>query len=246
MLASIEVSMHPIGLDTLAALAVLLGGLVLVTELVVALVELLALLLQGLEVLVLLGELLLEGSKLTRLSGDGELLTLLGVLVGTLVGLDAVLKTHDLHDHDVGAVQDEGEEEGETAEVHVALGVELASLDFETLVTHDTGSSLLSVLSGRHELNLNAVDSVDTVDEENENEDKGDLHPILDLGNDRVLGDEGEKLALDVEWHGDDEHHEEAHLRHQEDEDKSVVERHRGRGVCAIAKNWSVFVERLW
>lgn len=101
--------------------------------------QLLTLLLQGLEVLLLLGKLILEGGKLTRLASHGEFLALLGVLVGALVGLEAVLETHDLHDHDVGAVEDEGEEEGEAAEVHVALGVELAGLDFEAFVAHDGG-----------------------------------------------------------------------------------------------------------
>ena len=127
----------PNPLDPLASLASVLRGSVLVAELIVALVELLALLLQSLKILLLLGKLLLERGELTRLSSNGELLALLCVLVGTLVGAETVLETHDLHDHHVGAVENEREEEGEAAEVHVALGVELAGLDFETLVAHD-------------------------------------------------------------------------------------------------------------
>lgn len=99
--------------------------------------ELSTLLLEGLEILGLLLELLPDAGELTGLSGNSELLALLGVLVGSLVGLELVLETHDLDDHDVGAVENKREEEGEAAKVHVALRVKLAGLDLKTLVAHD-------------------------------------------------------------------------------------------------------------
>lgn len=106
-----------------------LGGLVLVAEVVVALVQLLALLLEGLEIQVLLGELLLEGGDLIR-GLDGRVLV-------AVVGADALLEADNVLDHDIGAVENQGEEEGEAAEVHVALGVKLAGLDFGALVAED-------------------------------------------------------------------------------------------------------------
>jgi len=127
-------------LDALPALTGLLGGGVLVAELIVALVELLTLLLESLEVLVLKLKLLSETSELTGLASGGKLLSILGVALGTLVRADLVLKTHHLEDHNIGAVKDERQEEGETTKVHVALRVELAGLDFETLVTHNGGA----------------------------------------------------------------------------------------------------------
>lgn len=45
-------------------------------------------------------------------------------------------------------------------------------------------------LAGLRQLDLNPVDPVDGVDEQNQDEDKGDLEAILELRNDRVLRDE--------------------------------------------------------
>lgn len=101
------------------------------------------LLLEGLDILVAELDLALEARDLAGVTGHGELLRLLGVLVGTLELLELLLETEDLEDHDVGTVEDQGEEESETAEVHVALGVELASLDLETLVTHNGSTVIL-------------------------------------------------------------------------------------------------------
>lgn len=50
--------------------------------------------------------------------------------------------------------------------------------------------SLVGLLGCGEELDLDTVDTVDAVDEENENEDETDLHPVLYLGDYRVLGDE--------------------------------------------------------
>lgn len=50
--------------------------------------------------------------------------------------------------------------------------------------------SPLSLVRGCHELELDPVDAVDAVNEEDQDEDKGDLHPVLYLGHDGALGDE--------------------------------------------------------
>jgi hypothetical protein len=176
-------------LDALPALTGLLGSSVLVAELIVALVKLLTLLLEGLEVLLLDLKLLSETGELTGLAGGSELLGLLGVVLGTLVRADLVLETHHLDDHDVGTVKDERQEEGEAAKVHVALRVELAGLDFETLVTHDggTSSTVLSLFGGSGKFELDTVDTVHAVHKEDQDKDEGNLHPILNLGDDGIF-----------------------------------------------------------
>lgn len=137
------------------SLFVLLGGSILLRlgillrQGIVLAVQTSGLLLEVLEVLVLLGQRLLKTSDLTRLPGHGELLGLFGVLVGALVVLDLLLKTQDLENHNVRPVEDEGEEKGEAAEVHVALGVELAGLHLETFVAHDGGSTKWRNSSGQ-------------------------------------------------------------------------------------------------
>lgn len=44
-----------------------------------------------------------------------------------------LLKAENIEDHDVGTVEDERQEQGEAAEIHVALRVELAGLNLHTL-----------------------------------------------------------------------------------------------------------------
>ncbi len=68
-------------------------------------------------------------------------------------------------------------------------------------------SPVLGAVGGHAEFDLDAVHTVDAVNEENEDEDKRDLHPVLDLGNDRILRDEaiaGEtplvELSSDNPW----------------------------------------------
>lgn len=41
-----------------------------------------------------------------------------------------------------------------------------------------------------HKLDLDLVHSVDAVDEQYQDEDKGDLHPVLQFGHERAFGDE--------------------------------------------------------
>lgn len=48
---------------------------------------------------------------------------------------------------------------------------------------------VLGVVVGGCELDLHAVDPINAVDEENEDEDEDDLHPVLELRDDGVLGD---------------------------------------------------------
>lgn len=103
----------------------------------------LGLLLQGLDVAVLGLELLLKTANLTQASGFGNTGGVLAA--GLLVAfeeLDAVFEAEDVKDHDVGAVEDEREEQREATEVHVALRVEFAGLDFHALGTEGGGSAI--------------------------------------------------------------------------------------------------------
>lgn len=142
LLPTVIVSHAEVFLDRLAALTIDLGLTVLLRKLIVLLVKLLALLLEGLEVHLLVSKLLLQLGNLTCITSSGKLLALLGVLVGSLIRAELVLETHDLEDHNVGAVEDERQEEGEAAKVHVTLGVELAGLDFEAVVAHDGSTAV--------------------------------------------------------------------------------------------------------
>ena len=100
--------------------------------------ETLALLLEVLDVAVALPDSLLELGHLTEFASGAETrLALLALGVAASETLVLLLKAQDFEDHGVGAVEDQGEEEGEAAEVHVALGVELAGLDLHTLGTGD-------------------------------------------------------------------------------------------------------------
>lgn len=109
----------------------------------------LALLLEGLEVQVLLGELLLESNDLVRRL-DG------GVLVA-VEGANALLEADNVLDHHIGAVEDQREEQGEAAEVHVALGVKLAGLDLGALVAEDDAVGRNQVSFGGGLLGLRAT-----------------------------------------------------------------------------------------
>ena len=125
-------------------LSVLLGNAVggardLVTKAVVLGGETLSLLLESLNVTVLGSELLLQAADLANAAGLVEL----GVLrsIGTLHLSVLKLETEHLEDHTVGAVEDQREEEGEAAEVHVALRVELASLNLHAFDTANGSSA---------------------------------------------------------------------------------------------------------
>ena len=80
---------------------------------------------------------------------------------------------------------------------------------------------LLSTLVVAHtaELNLHAVHAVDAVNEQDQDEDKRYLHPILQLGYYGALGYEGKELAAPGERQRDNKGEEDGHLRHQKEED---------------------------
>lgn len=85
-----------------------------------------------------------------------------------------------------------------------------------------------------HNLKLHPVDAVEAVDEEDEDENKGNLHPVLYFGDQWALGNEAivilsaraSKLyrallgivrkdpPLDVEREGNKQQHKQAHLGH--------------------------------
>lgn len=108
----------------------------LIAKTVVFVAETLALLLESLNVAVLALELLLQTTNLAHVASLIE--TTAGLLgIGrSLKTLVLFLKTKDIKDHDVGAVENEGKEKGETTEVHIALRVELPGLDLHTLRAH--------------------------------------------------------------------------------------------------------------
>jgi hypothetical protein len=92
---------------------------------------------------------------------------------------------------------------------------------------------LITLLRGDCQLNLDAINTIYTVDEENEDEDEGDLHQIviivsektdtgelylhaiLQFRNQGALRDERKELSPPSEWQGDDEEHENSHFQHQ-------------------------------
>ena len=189
--------MHSRGASTSS---VLLGDAVLgadlVTESVVLIGKTLALLLHGLKLAVLLPQSLLELRNLAKLTSIAETrLALLALGVAGSEALVLLFKTQNFENHGVGAVEDERKEEGEAAQIHVALRVELAGLDLHAFAAGD-GAVILSVdcyaifckshnlpsgtalLLGHGELDLDPVDAVDAVNEQDEDEDKCDLQYV--------------------------------------------------------------------
>lgn len=112
---------------------------ILLAQIVIFAREALSLLFQGLDIDIALLDLLLEAGNLAGLSGDGKLLTFLGLLVSALILLDLLFEAQHIQDHCVGSVQDQRQEQCEAAEIHVSLAVELAGLDFESLMAHHYG-----------------------------------------------------------------------------------------------------------
>ena len=171
----------------------------LVAQPVILVTQPLALTLQRLDITVPLLQLLLESTNLAHLTRVRQLV--LRLVVGGLVAtqtLDFLLEAQDVEDHHVGAVEDEGEEEGEAAEVHVALGVEFAGLDFHAFAAGYGAVKKSRLVGGKDravivdvdlrggssgvlragQLDLDAVDAVHAVDEEDEDEDEGDLEIV--------------------------------------------------------------------
>lgn len=79
------------------------------------------------------------------------------------------------------------------------------------------------VLAQSCHFHLNSVNTIDTVRKENENEDEGDLQPILQFGYYRTFGNEVEEFAFHGEGHGDDEADENGHLGHKEGEHLTIM-----------------------
>jgi hypothetical protein len=82
------------------------------------------------------------------------------------------------------------------------------------------------LLVGLGELDLDAVDTVYAVDKEDQDEYKGNLHPILEFCYYWTFAYEGKHLPAERKWEGDDKKHEERHFCHEQEEDKTVIERH--------------------
>jgi len=152
----------------------------LIAHAVVLALHALHLLLEVLHVAVFGSELFLESTNFTSTANVLERLATLDIWVA-LHGLDLLLEAENIKDHDVGSVQDEGEEESEAAQVHVALRVELAGLYLHALdateavgteydkhnVSMDLLANLPATLLVAHsrQLDLNAVDAVYAVNE---------------------------------------------------------------------------------
>lgn len=117
--------------------------------------------------------------------------------------LEFHLKIEVFNNEVLGSVQDQGEEEGETAEIHVSLGVEFSGLNFHTLGANcspilRTVTTFISFFIPRQKSGfrrkskekgircgivpakseqflLHAVNTVDAVEEKDEDEDKANL-----------------------------------------------------------------------
>ena len=109
---------------------------VLDAQLVIFSLQTLGLALHGFQLLVFLLELLLEFTNLVCAVTSGKLLSFLSAgLRVSLVHLDLLFQTEDIEDHAIGAIKNQGEEQSESGQVHVALRVEFASLDLHTVGT---------------------------------------------------------------------------------------------------------------
>lgn len=133
-------------IDKRVSLLVFLGSRIRLADAVahvaILALETLGLLLEGVEVSILLSELVLQFSDFAGPARLGQALGLFAAGLGVaFVALDFLLEAEGVRDHDVGAVQDEGEEEREAAEVHVALGVEFAGLDFHAAGAFEHGGA---------------------------------------------------------------------------------------------------------
>ena len=119
---------------------------VLITQISIFAAEALTLLLERLNISILLRQLVLQ---LSNLSSTTCLSKLVGVLAGSLgvtfITLDFLFQTERVQDHHIGAIEDEGEEEGEAAKVHVALGVEFAGLHFHAAGAFEHSGAGLAV-----------------------------------------------------------------------------------------------------
>jgi len=150
-----------------------------ITHTIVLLLHALYLFLESLHITILGSELLLERPDFSWATSVFDRLASLNSWIA-LECLELLFEAENVEDHNVSSVEDEGQEESETAEVHVALRVELASLHLHTLrSTHNDSSATRLGLGEGRELNLDTINTVDAIDEEDEDEDERDLHAIL-------------------------------------------------------------------
>ena len=119
---------------------------VLISQISIFTTEALTLLLERLNVPILLRQLILQPADLPGTTCLSKLIRIFARSLGvTLEALDFLFETESIEDHDIGAVEDEGEEEGEAAEIHVALGVELAGLHFHAARAFEHGGTGLDI-----------------------------------------------------------------------------------------------------
>lgn len=162
----------------------------LIAQAVVLIAEALTLLLEGLNVLIALSQLLLQATNLACVASLAQ--TRRCLAAGTcLIAPDLLLEAKGVENHDVCSVEDEREEESETTQVHVALRVELACLNLHALAAGHHAADVSVYRSGasqdelhlrrglaalrRSQLHLHAIDTVDAVDKQDQDEDEGDL-----------------------------------------------------------------------
>ena len=119
---------------------------VLIAQISIFTTETLTLLLERLNIPILLRQLVLQLANLSGTTCLSELVQVFARSLGvTLVALDFLFETESVEDHDIGAVEDEGEEEGEATKIHVALGVELAGLHFHAARAFEHGGAGLDI-----------------------------------------------------------------------------------------------------
>ena len=175
-----------------------IGARDLIAKTVVFIIHVLGLLLEIFNVAIALGEFFLVVADLAQLTGLAKLRSSLVILSRlTLEDLDFLLESQGVEDHGVGAVENQREEEGEAAEVHVALGVEFASLHFHAFgAAHTARANDVSVIEkntwsrsshlhshygtvlGLSHLQLHAIDAIDTVNEQDGYEDESNLEDV--------------------------------------------------------------------
>lgn len=205
----------------LVQLGVAGGSVELVADSVVLSGQIGGLRLKSSNVLILLLQLSLEQSDLlVGVVGGRQLGLDLGV-GGTLELVDEVSGVDELNYQRVGSVQNERQEEGESAQVHVSLAVELSGLELGSFGGHQ-----VALVFAGGSIDRDSVHSVDGVDEEDQNEHKSELEAQPQLVQNLQLGQRQEKLPSNLLGKRGHQQQEGGHLRHQNGENKSVVECH--------------------
>ena len=119
---------------------------VLIPQIPIFAAEALTLLLERLNVPILLRQQVLQLANLSGTTCLGQPVRILARRFGvTFVALDLLFEAERVEDHDVGAVEDEGEEEGEATKIHVALRVEFAGLHFHAAGAFKHGRADLEI-----------------------------------------------------------------------------------------------------